>query len=139
MRNVAMARFCRTLSTLYASGVPLGDGLEMVARGLGVPRLEKQVLEVREGVMNGEALALALRRRPDFPALLVGMVSAGQESGSLDRMLDRLAEIYESKVDAGLRAAVAALEPLVIILVGLMVGGTLVVLGLPFLNLGSLF
>jgi type IV pilus assembly protein PilC len=141
MRFLALSRFARMLGTLYMSGIPLVDGLELVAQSVGSFRMRDAVLAVRNAVKDGQSLSAAARqnRAGLFTPLAIGMLHAGQEAGSLDHMLEKLADLYEAKLETGLRGLTTAVEPLVIIVVGIMVAFVLLVLGLPFLNMGSLF
>lgn len=138
IRNVVTAKFTRTLGTLYGSGVALNEALALVASSVGSRSLEKALLSAREDIQDGQELAVALKRASILGPMVIGMIAAGQESGALDRTLERLADLYESKVEAGLHSLLSIIEPVLIIFVGMMIAFIILVLGLPFLNLASL-
>ncbi len=139
IRNIRMARFCRTLGTLYSSAVPLGEALDLVANAMDSAPQTTLVRNVKSRVENGEPLATALRQCGGFAPMLVGMIAAGQETGALDRTLDRLAEMYESKVESGIQVLLSVLEPALVVFVGIVIGGLVIVIGMPFLNIASHF
>lgn len=138
VKNVFTAKFTRTLGTLYGSGVALTECLSLVGSSVGSHSLEKGLQEARTRVQAGEELAAALKGVPLLTPMVIGMVAAGQESGALDNTLNRLADLYESKSEAGLRALLSVVEPLMVITIGLLIGCVILALGLPFINLGSL-
>ena len=136
-QDLAMSRFTHTLATLYASGIRVNEALDLVAAGIGLSAYEKEILKARDRILDGDPLSMALRRGKLFSSLALGMISVGEESGSLDRMLERLADIYETRVEVALRSLVAAMEPILIISMGFMIGGIVFILGLPFLSLSQ--
>lgn len=138
LRNVVTARFTRTLGTLYGSGVPLTECLSLVGSSVGSRSLERGLRDARERVQNGEELAVSLKKVPMLSPMVIGMVAAGQETGALDNTLNRLADLYESKVEAGLHSLLSVMEPVMVICVGLLIGCILLALGLPFINLASI-
>lgn len=135
MRKVAVARFARTLATLYAAGVPIVYSLELVAGAAGNRVMEGAVLKALSGLKSGESIVGPLRESGMFPRMAVSMIATGEQSGTLDAMLNELATFYEQQVDLGLRGLVALLEPMAIVLVGLLVGATIVCLGLPLVKI----
>jgi len=136
-RDLAMARFTHTLATLYSSGIRFNESLDLVAAGVGFQAYGDEIQRARSRVEDGEPLSVALRRGRLFSGLLVGMIAAGEESGTLDRMLERLADVFEARVEVALRGLVSALEPILIIGIGLLIAAILLILGLPFLSLSS--
>ena len=136
-QDLAMSRFSQTMATLHAAGLRMDESLDLVASVVGFQGLAEELRKARDRVLDGEPLSVALRRARMFTTMVVGMIAVGEESGTLDRMLTRLAHVYEAQVEVGLRALVAAVEPLLVIGVGLLIAGLLFVLGLPFLNLAS--
>ncbi|MBI3925671.1 MAG: type II secretion system F family protein [Armatimonadetes bacterium] len=138
-RYLAIARFSRTLATLYSSGVPILEALGLVAASGGSQRMRDCVLSARESVREGGTLTGPLRESGLFPSLAIGMITAGEETGTLDRMLEKLATHYEMRVETALRTVMSLLEPLLLIVVGCAIGALILVLALPLLNIGSLF
>lgn len=132
-----MARFARTLSTTFAAGVPLIDALTSVAGAAGNRIYEASILDVREDVASGLPLNTALKTSGNFPSLLVQMAAIGEESGSLDGMLDKVAGYYEEAVDNTVDTLTAMLEPLIMSVLGVLVGGLLIAMYLPIFQLGS--
>jgi len=135
--DLALARFTHTLATLYSSGIRFNDSLPLVASAIGFQAYEREILKARDRVVDGELLSVALRRGRLFSSLLIGMIAAGEESGTLDRMLDRLSNVFEARFEATLRALVATLEPLLIIAIGMLVALIIFVLCVPFLTLST--
>jgi len=136
-RRVGIARFARTLGSLYMSGVPIALALDIVAKSMENQVLESAVLEVSNNVVKGETLASQMRETQVFTQMAVGMISAGEESGALERMLERLAAYYETQVSIALKSAVGMIEPLMMMGVGLVVGGIVLVIALPFLQIAT--
>ncbi len=108
-----------------------------MASAIGFQAYEREILKARDRVVDGELLSVALRRGRLFSSLLIGMIAAGEESGTLDRMLDRLSNVFEARFEATLRALVATLEPLLIIAIGMLVALIIFVLCVPFLTLST--
>lgn len=136
-RRLAIARFARSLSSLYLSGVPILKALELTATSMGNAVMEAMVLHSLQKVREGESITAPLRRSKLFPQMATSMIAAGEESGALDTMLDRLADFYETQVNLSLYALTGVMEPLIMILVGIFIGTVIVVLALPFLQLGA--
>lgn len=134
-QQVITSRFCRTLATLLASGVPLLRALEIAANTLGNQVVRDTVLEVQEGVRTGGRLGRLLARRPIFPSLIGEMVSVGEEAGTVDVMLDRAADFQDTEVDYSLQAMTTALEPTLILVMGVIVGFVVVGMYLPLFDL----
>lgn len=137
LHKSAVARFARTLATTFASGVPLVEGLETSAGATGNKVYERAVHQARHDVATGQQLHFAMRMTNQFPALAVQMVSIGEEAGSLDAMLNRVADYYEEEVDNKVDALTSLMEPLIIVVLGVLVGGVVVSMYLPIFNLGS--
>lgn len=136
-RQVALARFCRTLSTLLASGIPILEGLETTARTTGNVIVEDAVMAARDAVEDGQALSIPLRRDSVFPSMLCHMVQIGESTGTLDATLTKVAEFYEGEVDASARGLLSLLEPVLIAVIGVVVGGIVVAMYLPIFDLVS--
>ncbi len=137
LRKAALARFARTLSITFAAGVPLVDALRTVAGATGNQVFKEAVLRVREDVAAGHQLQLAMQQTNVFPSMVVQMTAIGEEAGSLDQMLNKVAEFYEEEVTNAVDALSSLLEPLVIVVVGGLVGGMVVAMYLPIFKLAA--
>jgi type IV pilus assembly protein PilC len=135
--NSIIARFARTLSTTFAAGVPLVDALESVAGTAGNIIYSDAIRQVRDDVITGQQLNVAIRNTGLFPNLLLQMVSIGEESGALDDMLDKVATFYEDAVDNMVDSLTALLEPMIMAILGVLVGGLMIAMYLPIFMLGS--
>lgn len=133
----AVARFARTLSTLFAAGVPLVEALESVAKAAGNVVFEESIDSVRSQVASGQSLQLAMQQDDLFPPMAVQMVAIGEESGTLDHMCAKVAEFYEEEVDAQVDALTSLLEPMIMVILGVLVGGLVVAMYLPIFKLGQ--
>jgi type IV pilus assembly protein PilC len=133
----AVARFARTLSTMFAAGVPLVDALESVAKASGNIVFTDGILQMREQVSTGQTLNLTMVQSGLFPPMATQMVQIGEESGALDSMCAKVADYYESEVDALVDALSSLLEPLIMSILGVLVGGLVVAMYLPIFNLGK--
>ncbi len=136
--QAALARFARSLATSYAAGVPLLDALGTVARVSGGDLHEQAVLRLRQGMANGQGLNQAMASEPLFPPLLVQLTAIGESSGTLDQMLEKAASHYEEQVGLALDQLTSLLEPAIVLILGLLVGGLVVAMYLPIFQLGSL-
>lgn len=132
-----MARFARTLSTTFAAGVPLIDALTSVAGAAGNKIYTDAIIKVREDVSTGIQLNTALKARAIFPTLLIQMAAIGEESGALDAMLDKVAIYYEEAVDNMVDTLTSLLEPIIMSVLGVLVGGLLIAMYLPIFQLGA--
>ncbi len=137
MRKIAVARFCRTLATLIASGVPILDGLEITARTSGNAIVEDAILATRKSIEAGNSIAAPLRETNVFPSMVVQMISVGETTGALDTMLGKIAEFYEEEVDSAVAGLLTLLEPVMIAFLGVIVGGIVVAMYLPIFDLIS--
>jgi len=129
--RIALARFSRTMATLMTSGVPILQALETVAGAIDNAVLETAVLDARTAVREGQRLGEPLERSKLFPPMVIQMISVGEETGSLDSMLNKVADFYEAEVDAMLESLTAALEPLLIVFLGVVVGFIVIAMFLP--------
>jgi len=134
----AMARFARTLSTTFAAGVPLIDGLESAAGASGNAVYRKAVIKVRTEVMAGMQMNVAMRTTGLFPDMLIQMVMIGEESGGLDEMLNKVANIYEMQVDDAVDGLSSLIEPIMMVVIGTLVGGLIVAMYLPIFEMGKI-
>lgn len=136
-KKVAVAKFTRTLSTLIKSGVPILNSLEIVGKTSGNCVVEKAVDNVRASVREGEPIATPLSRSGIFPTMVVRMVAVGEQTGELEKMLSKVADFYDEQVDAAVQGLTSLIEPLIIAFLGIVIGGIVVCMFLPILNLSS--
>jgi type IV pilus assembly protein PilC len=134
-RKVAVARFCRTLSTLMSSGVPILDGLDITARTAGNAVVEQAINAVRSRIERGETIAAPLRATGVFPPMVAQMIGAGESTGALDAMLSKIADFYEEEVDVAVSGLLTILEPALICFLGVIVGGIVISMYLPLFDL----
>ena len=137
VRKIAVARFCRTLSTLLSSGVPILDGLDITARIAGNVIVEKAILQTRKSIERGETIAAPLRETAVFPAMVTQMISVGETTGALDMMLSKIADFYEEEVDTAIAGLMTLLEPIMIAFLGVVVGGIVIAMYLPIFDVIS--
>jgi type IV pilus assembly protein PilC len=137
LRKIAVARFCRTLSTLISSGVPILDGLEITARTSGNAIVEDAIMETRKSVEGGQSLAAPLKQTDVFPPMVVQMISVGEQTGALDTMLSKIADFYEDEVDTAVANLMTLMEPILILFLGVVVGGIVISMYLPIFSLIS--
>ncbi|MDO4222845.1 MAG: type II secretion system F family protein [Acinetobacter sp.] len=132
-----VARFSRTLATTFAAGLALIDSLNATAPTLSLHRYQSSVLQIRDAIATGQQLHFALKESQLFPAMVIQMVAIGEESGTLDRMLDKVATHYEHEVEQAVEGLTSLIEPLIIVLLGAIVGTLVLALYLPILDLGN--
>ncbi len=135
LRKAAVARFTRTLGTLVASGVPILEGLEVTARTAGNRVIHDAVMESRASIAGGDTIAGPLGNSGVFPPMVVRMIEVGEQTGGLDEMLERIADFYDREVDTSLEAMIAAVEPLMVVVLGVVVGGMIVAMYLPIFDM----
>jgi type IV pilus assembly protein PilC len=137
LRKVAVARFCRTLSTLLASGVPILDGLDITARTAGNAVIEQAIQTTRSSIERGETISGPLRATNVFPSMVVQMINVGETTGALDAMLSKIADFYEEEVDTAVAGLLTLMEPVMIAFLGVVVGGIVIAMYLPIFDLIS--
>ncbi|QKQ28205.1 type II secretion system F family protein [Candidatus Reidiella endopervernicosa] len=137
LHKSAVARYARTLSTMFAAGVPLVEALESVAGATGNIVYSEAVMQMRENVATGQQLQLAMKQTNIFPSMVIQMVAIGEESGSLDSMLSKVADFYEEEVDNAVDAMSSLMEPLIMAVLGVLIGGLIIAMYLPIFKLGS--
>lgn len=137
LNKSSIARFSRTLATMSAAGVPLVEALDSVAGATGNVVYSDAVLRMREDVATGQSLQLAMKQRNLFPNMVIQMVSIGEESGALDDMLNKVADFYEEQVDNAVDAMSSLMEPLIMVVLGTLVGSLVVAMYLPIFKMGS--
>jgi type IV pilus assembly protein PilC len=138
LRKVAVAKFTRTLSTLVKSGVPILVSLEIVSRTSGNTVIEKALEEVRKSIKEGENIAVPLAKSGAFPPMVVRMISVGEQTGELEKMLSKIADFYDDQVDAAVSGLTSLIEPLIIGFLGLVIGGIVIAMFLPVFKMTEL-
>jgi type IV pilus assembly protein PilC len=137
LRKIAVARFCRTLSTLMASGVPILDGLDITAKTSGNAIIEDAIQTTRKSIERGETIATPLKETNVFPGMVVQMIGVGEATGALDTMLGKIADFYEEEVDVAVEGLLTLLEPVMIAFLGGAVGGIVIAMYMPIFDLIS--
>jgi type IV pilus assembly protein PilC len=137
LNKAALARFARTLSTMFAAGVPLVEALDSVSGATGNIVYQNAVLKMREEVATGQSLQLSMRQQDLFPHMVIQMTSIGEESGSLDDMLAKVADFYEEQVDNAVDSLSSLLEPLIMVVIGGLVGSLIIAMYLPIFQLAA--
>jgi type IV pilus assembly protein PilC len=137
LRKVAVARFCRTLGTLTSSGVPILEGMDITARTAGNMVIQNAIMKSREAVEQGRNIAGPLAETKVFPPMVIQMVGVGEATGALDAMLSKVADFYEDEVDNAVAAMTAMMEPLIIAILGGVIGFIVVAMYMPIFNLAN--
>jgi type IV pilus assembly protein PilC len=137
MRKISVARFCRTLSTLISSGVPILDGLEITAKTSGNSIVEDAIMATRKSIERGETISAPLKDTKVFPSMVTQMIGVGEATGALDTMLAKIADFYEEEVDTAVAGLLTLLEPIMIAILGIVVGGIVIAMYLPIFDLIS--
>ncbi len=135
LRKIAVGMFTRTLGTLITSGVPMLEAMDITARTAGNAVIEMAVMEVRRAIETGRTIVDPLRETGVFPNLVVQMIGVGEQTGSLDAMLQKIADFYEEEVDVAVADLLTALEPMIILFLGIVVGGIVISMYLPLFSL----
>jgi type IV pilus assembly protein PilC len=135
MRKIAVARFTRTLGTLIASGVPILEGLDITAKTSGNAVIEKALTQVRKSLEEGKSLTEPLKESDVFPGMVTQMIAVGEQTGAMDAMLQKIADFYEEEVDAAVKDLLTAIEPIMIVFLGVVVGGVVISMYLPLFSL----
>ena len=133
--KIALSRFARTLATLTNSGVPILDALEMTGKASGSEVVRRATLEARESLKEGETISEPLKKCPVFPPLATSMISVGEETGSLDEMLNRVADFYDQEVQTMVDSLSSLIEPLLIAFLGATVGIVVIAMYLPYFEM----
>ena len=137
MRKIAVARFCRTLSTLISSGVPILDGLEITAKTAGNAIVEDGIMTTRKSIERGETVSAPLKETGVFPAMVTQMIGVGEATGALDTMLAKIADFYEEEVDVAVAGLLTLMEPIMIAFLGIIVGGIVIAMYMPIFSMIS--
>ena len=137
LEQAAIARFCRTLAITFAAGVPLVDALKIVSGATGNRVFDLAAANIRENVAVGHQLQMAMQQVGVFPTMVIQMAAIGEEAGSLDEMLIKVAEAYEEEVSNAVDALSSLLEPIIIIVIGIMVGTMVIAMYLPIFKMAA--
>ncbi|WP_305042016.1 type II secretion system F family protein [Geoalkalibacter sp.] len=137
IRKAAVAKFTRTLGTMISSGVPILDGLDIVAKTAGNKTVETAIYKVRQSISEGKTIAEPLEKSGVFPPMVCQMISVGEQSGAIDTMLNKIADFYDDEVDDAVAALTAMLEPLLMLFLGTTVGGLVIAMYLPIFKLAG--
>ncbi|MEW6557250.1 MAG: type II secretion system F family protein [Elusimicrobiota bacterium] len=138
LRKVAVAKFTRTLGTLVKSGVPILQALDTVAQTSGNKVIEKAILQAKESIREGEKIADPLKKSQVFPPMVTQMISVGEETGNLDTMLTKIADFYDQEVDVAVKGLTSMIEPIVICVMGVVIGAIVIAMFMPMFSLGGL-
>ncbi len=137
LRKVAVAKFTRTLGTMISSGVPILDGLEIVAKTAGNRTIEKAIYKVKQSISEGKTIAEPLEKSGVFPPMVCQMIAVGEQSGSIDTMLNKIADFYDDEVDDAVGNLTAMMEPMLMLFLGTTVGGLVIAMYLPIFKLAG--
>lgn len=138
LKKVAIAKFARTFATLMKSGVPILDSLEIVAKVSGNKVIEQNLLRAKEGVKEGESISKPLEKAGIFPPMVYRMVAVGEQTGELEKMLNKISDFYEEQVNAAIEALTSVMEPIIMVVLGGLIGGIVISLYLPVFNISKL-
>jgi type IV pilus assembly protein PilC len=137
IKKVAVARFTRTLGTMLSSGVPILDGLDIVASTSGNTVIEKAIQKARTGISEGRPVAEPLEETGVFPMMVTQMIAVGEATGALDTMLAKIADFYDEEVNTAVEALTSLLEPILIVFLGVTIGFLLVAMYLPIFQIAD--
>jgi type IV pilus assembly protein PilC len=135
VQKLALSRWSRTLGTLISSGVPILQAIDITGKAAGNTVVEEAMADVQQAVKEGQSIAVPLEKKSIFPPMVTQMVSVGEETGSLDTMLSKIADFYEDEVNASIKALTSILEPIMMVGVGAIVGVVVISMYLPIFNL----
>ncbi|MFA5779031.1 MAG: type II secretion system F family protein [Elusimicrobiota bacterium] len=138
LRKVAVAKFTRTLGTLVKSGVPILQALDTVAQTAGNKIVERAILTAKESIREGEKIATPLKKSGVFPPMVIQMISVGEETGNLDTMLTKIADFYDQEVDVAVKGLTSMIEPIVICVMGIVIGAIVIAMFMPMFSMGAL-
>jgi type IV pilus assembly protein PilC len=137
IRKAAIARWCRTLSTMFAAGVPLVDALESVAGAAGNYVYYAATKQIQSEVSTGTSLTTAMTNSNVFPSMVLQMTAIGEESGALDAMLGKVADFFEQEVDEAVESLSSLMEPMIMVILGGLIGGIVIAMYLPIFKMGQ--
>jgi type IV pilus assembly protein PilC len=136
--KICLARFTRTLASLIRSGVPILEVLQIVSQTVGNVIMEKAIKTAMGDIERGEGISVALGKNPIFPSMIIRMLSAGEQTGKIDEMLERVANFLDGEIDATLSGLMSLLEPIMICVLGVLIGGMVICMFLPIFNLANI-
>jgi type IV pilus assembly protein PilC len=136
--KICLARFTRTLASLIRSGVPILEVLQIVSQTVGNVVMEKAVKAAAADIERGEGISTALSKHPVFPTMIIRMLSAGEQTGNIDNMLERVADFLDEEIETTLSGLMSLIEPLLIVFLGVVIGGMVVCMFLPIFNLANI-
>lgn len=139
LKKVSIAKFAKTLATLLRSGVPILDGLEIVAKVSGNKVVEQRLLATKDNIKGGENISTPLEKAKIFPPMVYRMVAVGEQTGELEKMLNKIAEFYEDQVNSAVEALTSLMEPMIMVVLGTLIGSIVMSLFLPIFNISKLF
>jgi type IV pilus assembly protein PilC len=138
LKKVAIAKFTRTLGTLIKSGVPILQGLETVAKTAGNKIIERAINQSRDSIKEGGRIADPLKKADIFPPMVIQMISVGEETGGLDNMLNKIADFYDQEVDTAVKGLTSMIEPLIMVVMGVVIGAIVIAMFMPMFSMGEL-
>ena len=138
LKKVAIAKFTRTLGTLIKSGVPILQGLETVAKTSGNKIIERAINSSRDSIKEGGRMSDPLKKANIFPPMVIQMISVGEETGGLDTMLAKIADFYDQEVDTAVKGLTSMIEPLIMVVLGAVIGTIVIAMFMPMFSLGEL-
>jgi type IV pilus assembly protein PilC len=136
--KICLVRFTRTFASLIRSGVPILEVLQIVSQTVGNTTIEKAIKAAASDIERGESIADALGKHPVFPSMIIRMIKAGEQTGNIDNMLERVSDFLDEEVETTLTGLMALIEPLLIVILGVLIGGMVVCMYLPIFNLGNI-
>jgi type IV pilus assembly protein PilC len=136
--KICLARFTRTLASLVRSGVPILEVLQIVSQTVGNTVMEKAIKAAAQDIERGEGISQALGKHPVFPSMIIRMLSAGEQTGNIDNMLERVANFLDEEIDTTLSGLMSLIEPLLIVFLGVVIGGMVICMFLPIFNLANI-
>jgi type IV pilus assembly protein PilC len=136
--KICLARFTRTLASLVRSGVPILEVLQIVSQTVGNVVMEKAVKAAAADIERGEGISAALAKHPVFPTMVIRMMTAGEQTGNIDSMLERVADFLDEEIETTLSGLMSLIEPLLIVFLGIVIGGMVICMFLPIFNLANI-
>jgi type IV pilus assembly protein PilC len=137
LTRVAVARFCRTMGTMIASGVPILEALDICGRTSGNKVIENAVMQVRDSIAEGRNISDPLSETGVFPEMVCQMIHVGEATGAIDVMLNKVADFYEEEVDQGVENLTSMIEPIIMVFLGVIIGGLVISMYLPIFSMAS--
>jgi type IV pilus assembly protein PilC len=138
LKKVSIAKFSRTLGTLIKSGVPILQALDTVGKTSGNKVIEKAIESARQSIREGERMAEPLRKTGVFPPMVIQMIAIGEETGNLDTMLNKIADFYDQEVDVAVKGLTSMIEPLIMVVMGVVIGAIVLAMFMPMFDMGQL-